>query len=171
MFKVIKKILKILRIIVVVLILLNFVPVKFAIQEEDIDYTKEFYIVHFQLENECYISGDKDNLHKNERILVELSGKDPRNKLRNSICTHAGFVIYGTLEQNNQYRYTLHSDKWELFKNNGFRSITPRHILNIYDYSITGKFSVEIFSCIVIIASVLFALLEKLLKKIRKTSR
>lgn len=84
--KKIKIILKISRIIVLVSILLNFVPMKFAVQKEDIDYEKEFYIIYFQdtrdfvtdsCEMECYISGDKDNLHKNEHILVELSGKDP----------------------------------------------------------------------------------------------
>lgn len=50
LLKVIKTILKISRIIVVILIVLNFIPVKFAVQPEDIDYGKEFYIVRFRYE-------------------------------------------------------------------------------------------------------------------------
>lgn len=180
MFKVIKKILKISCIIVVIWILLWFIPVKFAIQKEDIDYEKEFYIVYFQHDfttdfksSKCYITGGKDNFQIYERITAELSGKDPRNEIINVICENAQFVIYGTLEQNDDNNYMLHSDKWELFETKGLRSINLRDALTIGEYSKVDRISpfMETFSYIVIILSVLFALLEKILKKLRKKSQ
>lgn len=176
MFKVIKKILKISRIVVVIWILLWFIPVKFAIQKEDIDYEKEFYIVDFQWtrdfttdvwSSECYISGDKDNLRKHERIIAELSGEDPRNEVIRGICENAQFVIYGTLEQNGYNNYILHSDKWELFESKGLRSINLRDALTIGECSKVNRIStfMEMFSYVIIIVSVLFVLLEKIIKK------
>lgn len=175
----IKKVLKISRIIVVIWILLWFIPVKFAIQKEDIDYEKEFYIVYFWdfttdfKSSKCYITGGKDNLQKHERIIAELSGEDPRNEIINVICENAQFVIYGTLEQNDNNNYILHSDKWELFETKGLRSINLRDALTIGEYSKVDRISpfMETFSYVVIILSVLFELLEKILKKLRKKSQ
>lgn len=176
MFKVIKTILKISRIIVVILIVLNFIPVKFAVQEEDIDYRKEFYIVRFRdkynsitenWESECYIIGGKNNLYSNTDIPVEVSGKDPQKVV---LTFSTRFVIYGTLEQDENNHYILHSDKWQPFGSVSLYAAGSRKALTVYDYNIINRFSelAVIFSYIVIIASVLFALLEKRLKKIKK---
>lgn len=161
MFKAIKKILKILRIIVVILILLNFIPVKFAIQPENIDYTKEFYTVHFQYENECYITGDKNGLY-NLNIPVDLSGEDPRDKISSFLYLNGHYLIYGKLEQDGDNHYILHSEKWNPLGSIGLVSAgRGRRFLSIYDYDIIDLNSAEAFSSIVIIISVLFALLEK----------
>lgn len=176
MLKVIKTILKISRIIVVILIVLNFIPVKFAVQEEDIDYRKEFYIVRFRdkynsitknWESECYIIGDKNNLYSNTDIPVKISGKDPQ-KIVLTFSTR--FIIYGTLGQDENNHYILHSDKWQPFGSVSLSAAGSRKALTVYDYNIINRFSdsMVIFSYIVIIASVLFALLEKRLKKIKK---
>ncbi|MDE6797196.1 MAG: hypothetical protein K2J36_04205, partial [Ruminococcus sp.] len=69
--------------------------------------------------------------------------------------------------------YILHSDKWELFETKGLRSINLRDALTIGEYSKVDRISpfMETFSYVVIILSVLFALLEKILKKLRKKSQ
>ena len=159
-FKIIKKVLKILQMIVIILILLNFVPVKFAIQPENIDYTKEFYIVHFQRENECYIRGDKNNLY-NLNIPVDLSGKDPRDKISSFLYLSGNYLIYGTLKQDNNNHYILHSEKWNPLISIGLSAGRGRRFLSIYDYDIIDSDSVVLFSHIVIIVSMLFALLKK----------
>lgn len=160
LFKAIKKVLKILRIIVLILILLNFIPVKFAVQPENIDYTKEFYMVHFQRENECYIRGDKNGLY-NLNIPVNLSGKDPREKISSFIYLSGNYVIYGTLEQKGNNHYILHSEKWNPLISIGLSAGRGRQFLSIYDYDIIDSDSAVLFSHIVIIASVMLALLEK----------
>lgn len=89
--KTVKIILVTLGVIVAVLVLLYFVPVKFVIQPEDIDYTKEFYIVYFitpfSTDSGCYVCGT-----------------DPREAIANYICRYdlTKFIVYGSLDGKNR---------------------------------------------------------------------
>lgn len=122
-----KKILKIIAkiisvafgVIIAILVAFYFIPVKFTIQPEDIDYTKEFYIVYFitpfSTDSGCYVCGTRENISLPyvEEFGVELSGADPREAIGNYICRCAltKFVVYGSLDGRN-----LHADKWDVLK-------------------------------------------------------
>lgn len=133
--KIIAKILKVISItfgvIVAVLILLYFIPVKFAVQPEDIDYDKEFYIVYFvtpySTDSGCYIYNIEDD---STVCRVELTGADPREDIGNNICRCAltKFVIYGSLENN----YYLKSEKWDVLER--IDGGTHEKYLTVYDY-------------------------------------
>lgn len=137
--KTIKIILMTFGVIVAVLILLYFIPVKFVVQPEDIDYDKEFYIVYFitpySTDSGCYVCGTRENisLPYNENIYVELSGADPREDIGNNICRCAltKFVVYGTLEKDGKHYY-LNSDKWDVLEK--IDGGTHEKYLTVYDY-------------------------------------
>lgn len=133
--KTIKIILVALSLIVAVLILLYFIPVKFAVQPEDIDYEKEFYIVYFitpySTDSGCYVCGTRENisLPYEECFGVELSGADPREAIGDYICRCelTKFVVYGSLDGKN-----LHADKWDVLER--IDGGTHEKYLTVYDY-------------------------------------
>jgi len=133
--KTIKIILVTLSVIVAVLILLYFIPVKFAVQPEDIDYEKEFYIVYFitpySTDSGCYVCGTRENisLPYEECFGVELSGADPREAIGDYICRCelTKFVVYGSLDGKN-----LHADKWDVLER--IDGGTHEKYLTVYDY-------------------------------------
>lgn len=129
--KTVKIILMTFGVIVAVLVLLYFIPVKFAVQPEDIDCEKEFYIVYFitpySTDSGCYIYDVEDD---STVCLVELTGADPRNDIASSIhdSVFNKFIIYGTLEGNQ-----LHADKWDILEKVE-RGGTHEKYLTVYDY-------------------------------------
>lgn len=137
--KITAKIIKIISVtfgvIIVVAVALYFIPVKFTIQPEDIDYTKEFYIVYFitpfSTDSGCYVCGTRENISLPyvEEFGVELSGADPREDIGNNICRCAltKFVVYGSLDGRN-----LHADKWDVLER--IDGGTHEKYLTVYDY-------------------------------------
>ncbi len=133
--KTIKIILLTFGIIVAVLILLYFIPVKFVVQPEDIDYEKEFYIVYFiskySTDSGCYICGTHENLSipYGEHIGVKLLGADPREDIIEYICRCelTKFVVYGTLDGKQ-----LHVDEWDILEK--IDGGTHEKYLTVYDY-------------------------------------
>lgn len=129
--KTIKIILLTFGIIVAVLILLYFIPVKFVVQPEDIDYEKEFYIVYFitpySTDSGCYIYNIEDD---STVCRVELTGADPRKDIVSSIhySVFNKFIIYGTLDGKN-----LHAEKWDILEKVE-RGGTHEKYLTVYDY-------------------------------------
>ncbi|MCM1314246.1 MAG: hypothetical protein NC205_03275 [Prevotella sp.] len=132
--KTIKIILLTFGVVVAVLILLYFIPVKFVVQPEDIDYEKEFYIVYFitpySTDSGCYIYNIEDD---STVCLVELTGADPRKDISGYICRCelTKFVIYGSLETDGK-NYYLNSDKWDVLEK--IDGGTHEKYLTVYDY-------------------------------------
>lgn len=119
--KVIAKTLKIILmtfgVIVVVLVLLYFIPVKFAVQPEDIEQQdREHYIVYFitpySTDSGCYIYNPKDD---STVCRVELTGKDSREDIASTIhdSVFNKFIIYGKLDGKN-----LYSEEWDIMEKN-----------------------------------------------------
>ncbi|MDE6539111.1 MAG: hypothetical protein K2K66_02880, partial [Ruminococcus sp.] len=119
--------------------LLYFIPVKFVVQPEDIDYDKEFYIVYFiskySTDSGCCICGTRENLSLpyDEQIYVKLSGADPREDILEYICRCelTKFVVYGSLETDGK-NYYLNSDKWDVLEK--IDGGTHEKYLTVYDY-------------------------------------
>ena len=128
--KTIKIILLTFGLIVAVLILLYFIPVKFVVQPEDIDYDKEFYIVCFitpySTDSGCYIWNSQEN---SLEYRVDLTGADPRKDITSGICNRIfnKFIIYGTLDGKQ-----LHVDKWDILEK--IDGGTHETYLTVYDY-------------------------------------
>lgn len=84
--------------IILILILIIFIPVKFPIDENDIEKDREYYMVTFVSEYSTdsgpYIIDENGEWH-----YVELKGNDPRNDLDDSITANTVFVIYGSLDR------------------------------------------------------------------------
>lgn len=138
--KTLKIILVTLGIIVAVLVLLFFIPVKFAVQPEDIEQDREHYIVYFitpySTDSGCYIYDVADG---STVCRVELTGADPRKDIASSIhySVFNKFIIYGTLDGKQ-----LHADKWDILERVE-RGGTHEKYLTVYDYKFFNIFENE----------------------------
>ena len=147
----VKKHLKLLIIIAVLLIplLLMFIPIRSSIDGEDIDKSREWYVVRFitgETDGGCYITdcGRKELI--GDRVYFD--GEIPSapidyltSELKHS-CDNR-YVVYGKMEKETETapsgeaweRYMLKMDGWEIFGDIKTVKGDTKSYLTVYDYT------------------------------------
>ena len=139
------------KIIIIIAIIISFilflVPIKFAVNIEDIDKTKECYILKIRYGNTeggCWVIGDKDNDYLNPYIPVHIKGKPPScpfdylsSKINNNEDNR--FVVYGKLTKEMRMTqmglereyYTLVIEDWDIMSS--IKGGLHKEYLTIFD--------------------------------------
>lgn len=138
---------KIIIITVIIPVVMFFIPVKFAVNINNIDKSKEFYILKFiygtTTDSGWYIVDCWDNKLFNSHIILHLNGKIPSDYLSNSICNEYNnrYVVYGSLEKTTHVSamgiegdyYILNISSWDILSN--INGGLHKKYLTIYDLS------------------------------------
>ena len=145
-----KKLCILILVIITILIVLNFVPIKFAVNIKEISHSDNAYVCSYSTAtdgNWCATTFDNPNL--TEDIWINIDTAHDFSCWNEIVGLSRGepvlnkYVFYGEIEEHKVYdkiyfKY-LKSSKWDIvypIRRNSLRALfTPPHYLTIYDYN------------------------------------